>query len=112
MSDPRTEAGRASHDIAWAKDTGEHPITHAWERDRCHGCEYIIRIEAEAVAAWLRSPEAEEALARAIDERDAAIEWADRLAYAIAPVGVIGEHSNLNNPWQNALAHLRGESDG
>lgn len=37
-----------------------------------------------------------------IEERDRAEEWADRLAYAIGGAA-IGEHSNLNNPWQNAL---------
>lgn len=42
-------------------------------------------------------------LTRAIEERDEAVEWADRLALAIAPESVIGEHSSLNNPWQNAL---------
>ena len=41
-----------------------------------------------------------------IDERDNATAWADRLAYAVAPVQVIGEHSNANNPWQNALEIL------
>lgn len=43
----------------------------------------------------------------ALRERDEAQEWADRLAYAVAPVEVIGEHSNLNSPWQNALDVLR-----
>lgn len=41
----------------------------------------------------------------AIDERDEAEAWADRLAEAIAPVEVIGEHSSGNNPWANALDH-------
>lgn len=35
-------------------------------------------------------------------ERDEAAEWADKLANAIGN-GAEGEHSNLNNPWQNAL---------
>lgn len=44
------------------------------------------------------------------EERDHAEEWADRLALAIAvhldedP----GEHSNLNNPWANALNLITG----
>lgn len=39
-----------------------------------------------------------------LDERDDAQEWADELAARIANIlGVeIGEHSNLNNPWQQA----------
>ncbi|PWK81663.1 hypothetical protein C8D88_11674 [Lentzea atacamensis] len=44
-----------------------------------------------------------------IDERDSAEEWADKLAYAIAPVEVIGEHSNANNPWANALEFLESQ---
>lgn len=40
-----------------------------------------------------------------IDERDQYHEWADKLADAIAKrFGIeIGEHSNLNSPWENAL---------
>lgn len=45
----------------------------------------------------------EEAHLRTIDQRDRAEEWADKLAYAVAPMEEIGEHSNVNNPWQNAL---------
>lgn len=43
-----------------------------------------------------------------IDERDYAEGWADTLAYAIADYFSvdIGEHSNLNKPWQNAVAWL------
>jgi len=48
-----------------------------------------------------------------IADRDRAEEWADRLANAIAEmIGVeIGEHSNLNAPWANALAALTAYSD-
>lgn len=41
-----------------------------------------------------------------IDERDQAQDAADRLAYAIAPVEVIGEHSSGNDPWAEALEVL------
>jgi hypothetical protein len=41
-----------------------------------------------------------------IKERDEAIEWADKLAYLIAPQSVIGEHSSSNNPWKNAADYL------
>lgn len=39
-----------------------------------------------------------------LSERDFAQHWADELAWRIADIlGVeIGEHSNLNNPWQEA----------
>jgi hypothetical protein len=40
-----------------------------------------------------------------IDERDRAEEWADKLAAAIAPPEVLGEHTSGNNPWANALEH-------
>lgn len=59
---------------------------------------------------WHRNFESEErAHGRAIGERDRAEEAADALAYAIAPTEVIGEHSNMNDPWSNALAALEGE---
>lgn len=51
----------------------------------------------------------ERAHSQTIAERDSAEEWADKLAAATADLaGVdIGEHSNLNNPWANALEELR-----
>lgn len=44
----------------------------------------------------------EKVVEQVIDERDQAQEWADKLAHAIGG-DAIGEHSNMNNPWQNAL---------
>jgi hypothetical protein len=44
----------------------------------------------------------EQEMLEVIDERDKAEEWADKLAHAIGN-GAEGEHSNLNNPWENAL---------
>lgn len=38
-----------------------------------------------------------------IDDRDRAQDAADKLAYAVAPEGVIGEHTADNCPWTNAL---------
>jgi hypothetical protein len=43
------------------------------------------------------------ALGDTIDSRDRAEDFADRLAAAIAPRDVVGEHSSGNNPWFNAL---------
>ena len=39
-----------------------------------------------------------------INDRDLAQHWADELAYAIGRLlnVDVGEHSNLNNPWQEA----------
>lgn len=38
-----------------------------------------------------------------IDDRDRAQDAADKLAYTVAPEGVIGEHTADNCPWTNAL---------
>jgi len=46
---------------------------------------------------------AEAEVAAVIDERDNAQDWADKLSWAIAPLDEIGEHSNANNPWANAV---------
>jgi hypothetical protein len=48
----------------------------------------------------------EEDVEQIIKERDEAIEWADKLAYLIAPRSVIGGHSSSNNPWKNAADYL------
>lgn len=41
-----------------------------------------------------------------MDDRERAQTMADRLAYAIAPVETIGEHSDMNDPWDNACEEL------
>lgn len=41
-----------------------------------------------------------------IGERDHMHDVADKLAYAVAPIAVIGEHSSENDPWENALDHI------
>lgn len=46
-------------------------------------------------------------LTQIMDERDRATKAADDLAYAIAPDTVIGEHTNANFPWANALEILK-----
>ena len=38
-----------------------------------------------------------------IDDRDRFHDMADKLAYAVAPEEIIGEHSSMNCPWENAL---------
>ncbi|MFF4600583.1 hypothetical protein [Amycolatopsis sp. NPDC001319] len=45
-----------------------------------------------------------------IDRRDEAEEWADKLAAALAPSDVLGEHSSTNNPWSNALDYAAGRA--
>lgn len=46
-----------------------------------------------------------------IDDRDRAQDAADKLAYAIAPEQVIGEHSADNSPWANALELVTSKAD-
>ncbi|MFK0222845.1 hypothetical protein ACIQWN_32215 [Streptomyces vinaceus] len=46
------------------------------------------------------------ALNETLRERDFMHHMADRLAYAVAPIEVIGEHSSGNCPWENALDHV------
>jgi len=60
-----------------------------------------LRFQVADLKAKLR----DEGLAHSqtIDERDNAQEWADKLAAAIAPGEIRGEHSSSNNPWANAL---------
>ena len=54
---------------------------------------------------------------QALAERDNAQEWADELANLIALItgADIGEHSNLNNPWERAAeaadAYLKQHSE-
>lgn len=74
-----------------------------------HCVDCIEPREQAALDAVLRlladAERAEAALDEEIANRDNAQEWADRLAYAIAPVEEIGEHTSHNNPWENALAY-------
>jgi len=53
-----------------------------------------------------RTPERE--VTALIDERDNAQAWADKLAAALAPDDVLGEHSSMNDPWANALEYAAG----
>jgi hypothetical protein len=46
-----------------------------------------------------------------INERDQAAAAADKLAAAIAPPEVRGEHSDSNNPWENALDHAAEQAE-
>lgn len=61
---------------------------------------------AKVAALEKRVAELERSLGETIDDRDRAQDAADKLAYAIAPTEVIGEHSSENNPWKNALEHV------
>lgn len=56
----------------------------------------------------MMTPDDERAMLQVIDERDAAADWADHLAELLAPRWVRGDHSNVNNPWRNALDYASG----
>ncbi|MEV8324590.1 hypothetical protein [Kitasatospora sp. NPDC056731] len=58
--------------------------------------EDVQRLTAEATRK-------EREMTQILTERDAFHDMADRLAAAIAPIEVIGEHSSDNCPWENAL---------
>lgn len=68
---------------------------------------YLWKVEADAAQAWKFVDEHLASIERLAAERDALEGVADSLAYAIAPVEVIGEHSSSNNPWANALEIAR-----
>lgn len=68
---------------------------------------FIERHTAEDVEELLDALDAiERALHEEVGNRERAEAVANRLAYAIAPPEVIGEHSNLNDPWANAVEHV------
>jgi hypothetical protein len=81
--------------------------------------EPLREMQYEQARAVLSVPVVRDALAvaathdaeilRLIDERDEAQEWADRLAAVAGGPDVVGEHSNANSPWANALELLQGE---
>lgn len=72
---------------------------------KCTRCEYIGKCDCEPAPAAQADSDAERALDQAMRERDAYHEMADKLADGIAKYfgEEIGEHSNLNCPWRNAV---------
>jgi chromosome segregation ATPase len=58
----------------------------------------VERLRAQAA----RAEELDKALGEVIDERDTLHDRLDAMAYAVAPIKVIGEHSSENDPWRNA----------
>ncbi|MFF2612672.1 hypothetical protein [Kitasatospora sp. NPDC058046] len=72
--------------------------------------EFIVQARQDVPALLARVQELETELHReraahssTIDERDRAAHYADRLAAALAPIDVRGEHSIGNCPWMAAL---------
>jgi|GEM_PF-3229704 len=72
------------------------------------GISNVLRGQIDAVLSQQADPspaQDEREIAELIDQRDNAEDWADKLSSAIAShIGAyIGEHSNMNCPWANAL---------
>ena len=67
--------------------------------------ERLAEAESAYLSAWARLVKEERLHGYAMEDRDHAEEMADKLADAIATLlGVeIGEHSNMNCPWEQAL---------
>lgn len=92
------------------------------ERDEAREARDNEALRGDEVVKMLQAAERERDEAReAVDadeqviaERDSYHEWADKLAHAIGGLEV-GEHSNINNPWHNAIEmaetlHARAEA--
>lgn len=63
----------------------------------------LVELTAKLEIAERQARDLDRTLSDTIRERDFADDMADKLAYAVAPVEDIGEHSSENCPWQNAL---------
>jgi hypothetical protein len=71
-----------------------------WEAEHAK----VERLQAELAEMRRTShQEIERQMLALIDERDGLEERLDKFAVAVAPIGVIGEHSSSNDPWANAL---------
>lgn len=98
-------------EITWDPDepTGQQPRWRHADQVASYrsaaGAHHAEPVTQPAKPAPVPFDEHERAVLEEIDARDKAQEWADRLAYAIAAYfGVeVGEHSNAENPWLNAL---------
>lgn len=89
--------GALALDQAWAeiRDTMGDTLLNAQQKEA-----FVRSILAGVLANPVAAPQDDLEI---IAERDQYHDWADTLAYAVAPLEEIGEHSNVNNPWQNAL---------
>ncbi|HEY9372822.1 hypothetical protein [Streptomyces sp.] len=125
----------AATDGPWCTDSWEiyqgteyEPGLSLWTGETCRGTGSLeqdradaafvahARTDVPALLAEVRRLRAE--LAReerlhgeTIDDRDQAQEIADKLAYAVAPIEVIGEHSSMNCPWTNAYELITPAAD-
>jgi hypothetical protein len=118
-----TRAAEALAPFAEAADSYDPPFDAkdsevAWSHDFTIGSLRRAR-EARAAIIDAHVPQNadEQTISDLIKERDHAEDWADKLAAAISDhTGYdIGEHSNMNNPWEEALeaisAHVPAEGE-
>ncbi|MCX4543831.1 hypothetical protein [Streptomyces sp. NBC_01565] len=63
----------------------------------------LVAWKHKLVITERRNRDLDRALDETVRERDFMESMADKLAYAVAPLEDIGEHSSENCPWQNAL---------
>lgn len=77
---------------------------------RAEGCRIGGRLDPVfAERDRLRKALADEEVAHleTIRHRDFCERWADKLASGVGDIELIGEHSNLNNPWETAYGLMR-----
>lgn len=97
----RLEALKASHP-EWCWTCGKTYL-HPGSIHTCFANPLLAALVTALEEVEKALAEEERGHLQTIDERDSYHEWADKLAYTIAPEEVIGEHSSANNPWANAL---------
>ena len=65
------------------------------------------RLAAEVVRLRAECKRLDESETELIRRAEFAERWADKLAYAVGDIDEIGEHTNLNSPWEEAYAIVR-----
>ncbi|MEU1800840.1 hypothetical protein [Streptomyces sp. NPDC019937] len=102
------ELGQVRAELNQAQDDRTGACLARWEEEQENARLRLALASARRGRreARARAAELDRALDETIGERDYLHDVADKLAYAIAPVEVIGEHSSANDPWANALEHV------
>lgn len=89
----------------WPSDNESYFVAEGWKNGTRNALDKLN--PAGLVAEIRRLQDAltkeEQLHTSTIGDRDHFHDMADRLAYAVAPEEVIGEHSSMNDPWENAL---------
>lgn len=80
----------------------EFPPSPARGEDACRLADLLNDAAGFEVSPKVDADTHDREMCEVLAERDRAEEWADKLAFALGGPA-IGEHSSMNNPWQNAL---------